>query len=220
MTSQYVNGFKTTTLASIPANDLKVSTHSLLNFLLPTKNNTKLRAIRAFITLRKQVDSMGDDPGQGNGPSWPINYITTDFPSCISWFNRISHDQQYFDPVIIRKQSQRIQSFPRDIMDSTRVGEIRINARLLQNISSMWLLRVKYFGTVRNDTHGLVIVKMNMDNSGNRFDELLHMNTDVCPHADNLRDAVVNEECVQFIDITNSSAQYICIRPFAFNTMA
>ena len=51
VTSQYVNGFKTTTLASIPANDLKVSTHSLLNFSLPTKNNTKLRAIRAFIML-------------------------------------------------------------------------------------------------------------------------------------------------------------------------
>ena len=51
VTSQYVNGFKTATLASIPANDLKVSTHSLLNFSLPTKNNTKLRAIRAFITL-------------------------------------------------------------------------------------------------------------------------------------------------------------------------
>ena len=32
VTSQYVNGFKTATLASIPANDLKVSTHSLLNF--------------------------------------------------------------------------------------------------------------------------------------------------------------------------------------------
>ena len=51
VTSQYVNGFKTATLASIPANDLKVSTHSLINFSLPTKNNTKLRAIRAFITL-------------------------------------------------------------------------------------------------------------------------------------------------------------------------
>ena len=51
VTSQYINGFKTATLASIPANDLKVSMHSLLNFSLPTKNNTKLRAIRAFITL-------------------------------------------------------------------------------------------------------------------------------------------------------------------------
>ena len=51
VTSQYVNGFKTTTFASIPANDLKVSTHSLINFSLPTKNNIKLRAIRAFITL-------------------------------------------------------------------------------------------------------------------------------------------------------------------------
>ena len=51
VTSQYVNGFKTTTLASIPATDLKVSTHSLLNFSLPTKNNTKLRAIRVFIML-------------------------------------------------------------------------------------------------------------------------------------------------------------------------
>ena len=104
-------------------------------------------------------------------------------------------------------------------MDSTRVGEIRINARLLQNISSMWLLRVKYFGMVRNDTHRLVIVKTNIffiDNSGNRLDELLHMNTDICPHADNLRDAVVNEECVQFIDITNSPAQYICVHPFCF----
>ena len=104
-------------------------------------------------------------------------------------------------------------------MDSTKVGEIRINAQLLQNISSMWLLRVKYFGTVRNDTHGLVIVKTNVffiDNSGSRFDELLNMNTDVCPHADNLRDAVVNKECVQFIDITNSPAQYICVRPFCF----
>ena len=44
VTSQYVNGFKTATLASIPANDLKVSTHSLLNFSLPMRNNTKLRA--------------------------------------------------------------------------------------------------------------------------------------------------------------------------------
>ena len=219
VTSQYVNGFKTATLASIPANDLKVSTHSLINFSLPTKNNTKLRAIRAFITLRKHADSTGDDPGQGDGDSRPINYITTDFPSCISSFNCTSHDQQYFDLVVIRKQSQQIQSFPRDIMDSTRVGEIRINARLLQNISSMWLLRVKYFGTVRNDTHGLVIVKTNVffiDNRGNRFDELLHMNTDVSPHPDKLQDAVVNEECVQFIDITNSPAQYICVRPFCF----
>ena len=51
VTSQYVNGFKTATLASIPTNDLKVSTHSLLNFSLPMKNNTKPRAIRVFITL-------------------------------------------------------------------------------------------------------------------------------------------------------------------------
>ena len=209
VTSQYVNSFKTATLASIPANDLKVSTHSLLNFSLPTKNNTKLRAIRAFIMLRKHTDSTGNDPAQGNGDSRPINYITTDFRSCISSFNCTSHDQQYFDLVVIQKQSQQIQSFPCDIVDSTRVGEVRINARLLQNISSMWLLRVKYFGTVCNDTHGLVIVKTNVffiDNSGNRFDKLLHMNTDVCHHADNLRDAVVNEECMQFIDITNSPA--------------
>ena len=51
VTFQYVNGFKIATLASIPANDLNVSTHSLLNFSLPTKNNTKVRAIRAFIML-------------------------------------------------------------------------------------------------------------------------------------------------------------------------
>ena len=104
-------------------------------------------------------------------------------------------------------------------MDSTRVGEIRINAGLLQNISSVWLLRVKYFGTARNDAHRLVIVKMNVffiDNSGNRFDELLHMNMNIHPHIDNLRDAIINEECMQFIDITNSPAQYICIRPFCF----
>ena len=128
---------------------------------------------------------MGNEPGQGDSDSRPINYITTDFPSCISSFNCTSHDQQYFDLVVIRKHSQQIQSFPRDIMDSTRVGEIRINARLLQNISSVWLLRVKYFGTVRNDAHGLVIVKMNVffiDNSGNRFDELLHTNTVKRPH--------------------------------------
>ena len=83
----------------------------------------------------------------------------------------------------------------------------------------MWLLRVKYFGTVRNDAHGLVMVKMNVffiDNSGNRFDELLHTNTVIRPHIDNLRDAVVNEECVQFIDITNSPAQYISVCPFCF----
>ena len=83
----------------------------------------------------------------------------------------------------------------------------------------MWLLRVKYFGTVRNDAHGLVIVKMNVffiDSSGNRFDELLHMNMVTCPHTDNLQDAVVNEECVQFINITNSPAQYICVCPFCF----
>ena len=189
MTSQYINGLKTATLASIPANDLKVSTHSLLNFLLPTKNNTKLRAIGAFITLRKHADSTGNEPGQGNSDSQPINYITTDFPSCISSFNCTSHDQQYFDLVVIRKHSQQIQSFPRDIVDSTRVGEIRINARLLQNISSVRLLRVKYFGTVRNDAHRLVIVKMNVffiDNSSNRFDELLHTNTVIRPHIDNL----------------------------------
>ena len=72
---------------------------------------------------------------------------------------------------------------------------------------------------VRNDAHGLVIVKMNVffiDSSGNRFDELLHMNTVTRPHTDNLRDAVVNEEFVQFIDITNSPAQYICVHPFCF----
>ena len=184
VTSQYVNSFKTATLASIPANDLKVSTHSLLNFSLPTKNNTKLRAIRAFITLRKHADSTGNEPGQGDSDSRPINYITTDFPSCISSFNCTSHDQQYFDLVVIRKHSQQVQSFPRDIVDSTRVGEIRINARLLQNISSVWLLRVKYFGMARNDAHGLVIVKTNVffiDNSGNRFDELLHTNTVIRP---------------------------------------
>ena len=67
VTSQYVNGFKTATLALIPANDLKVSTHSLLNFSLP--NNTKLRVIRAFITLRKHADSTGNKLGQGDGNS-------------------------------------------------------------------------------------------------------------------------------------------------------
>ena len=189
----------------------------LLNFSLP--NNTKLRAIRAFITLRKHTDSTGYKVGQGDGDSRPINYITTDFPSCISSFKCTSQDQQYFDLVVIRKHSQQIKSFPRDILDSTRVGEIRINALLLQNISSLWLLRVKYFGMVHNDTHGLAIVKTNVffiDSSGKRFDKLLHMNTVTRPHTDNLQDAVVNEECVQFIDITNSPAQYICVRPFCF----
>ena len=64
-----------------------------------------------------------------------------------------------------------------------------------------------------------MIVKGNVffiDNSGNRFDELLHMNTNIRPHTDNLRDAIINEECMQFINITNSPAQYICIRPFCF----
>ena len=127
VTSQYVNGFKTATLASIPANDLKVSV-GILNFSLPTKNNTKLRAIRAFIMLQKHADSTGNEHGQGDNDSRPINYITTDFPSCISTFNCTSHDQQYFALVIIRKHLQQIQSFPHDIVDSTRVGEIRINA--------------------------------------------------------------------------------------------
>ena len=74
-------------------------------------------------------------------------------------------------------------------MNGTRVGEIRINARLLQNISGVWLLRVKYFGTTCNDAYGLVIVKMNVffiDSSDNRFDKLLHMNMDIRPHIDNL----------------------------------
>ena len=101
VTSQYINGFKTATLASIPTNDLKVSTHSLLNFSLPTKNNTKLRAIRVFITLQKHANSTGNEPGQGNSDSREINYITTDFPSCISSFNCTSHNQQYFDLVVI-----------------------------------------------------------------------------------------------------------------------
>ena len=172
-----------------------------------------------FITLRKHADLTGNEPGQGDSNSRPTKYITTDFPGCISSFNCTSHDEQYFDLVIIRKHSQQIKSFPRDIVDSTRVGEIRINARLLQNISSMWLLRVKYFGTARNDGYGLVIVKTNLffiDNSSNRFDELLHMNMVIRPHIDNLRDAIINEECMQFIDITNSPAQYICVRPFCF----
>ena len=80
-------------------------------------------------------------------------------------------------------------------------------------------MRIKYFGTARNDGQGLVIVKTNVffiDSSSNRFDELLHTNTVIHPHIDNLRDAVVNEECMQFIDITNSPAQYICVRPFCF----
>ena len=78
--------------------------------------------------LRKHANSTGNEPGQGDSDSRPINYITTDFPSCISSFDCTSCDQQYFDLVIIRKHSQQIKSFPRDIVDSTRVGEIRINA--------------------------------------------------------------------------------------------
>ena len=69
VTTQYVNGFKTATLASIPAKDLKVSTHSLLNFSLPTRNNTKLRAIRAFIMLQKHANSTGNELRQGDGDS-------------------------------------------------------------------------------------------------------------------------------------------------------
>ena len=78
--------------------------------------------------LRKHADSTGNELGQSDRDSRPINYITTDFPSCISSFNCTSHDQQYFDLVVIRKHSQQIKSFPHDIMDSTRVGEKRINA--------------------------------------------------------------------------------------------
>ena len=83
----------------------------------------------------------------------------------------------------------------------------------------MWLLRVKYFGTARNDAHGVVIVKTNVffiNSSDNRFDELLHTNTGIRPHINHLQDAIINEECMQFIDITNSPAQCICIHPFCF----
>ena len=64
VTSQYINGFKMATLASISANDTNTSIHQLNNFNLRTP---QLKLIRSFLMLKKHIDSPGSEHHQEGG---------------------------------------------------------------------------------------------------------------------------------------------------------
>ena len=148
VTSQYDNGYKTMTLA-----ELAVSPSYVAGIL--EKPQTWM-SLKFFYTLSKHVDIQTCQHFPDVDGAATLNFYPMMYPDRISSFHCNSDDAiRLFDFVVTKKQSSfsssamsspnNVLSYPNDMTDNTRVGELRIDIDQLKLIANQWLLECNLY---------------------------------------------------------------------------
>ena len=227
VTSQYINGFKTATLAEISTNIDNIAIHTILF----TKKNQEQNNIKAHFTLAPHQDAAKSStihyPDDRSSPE--LEFYPHVYPARLTSFQCGSEDLSLFDFVVIKRISSSSTSSmttttlsapPTDKTDSGRVSEIRIDVNRLRSIATLWWLKLKYFGTTK---HELTIIKANMrilDSSNTQLETVTIRNHTFKRYSFNLQHAIVNQSIPlnRPLDLSNyPTADTIAIRNYCFS---
>ena len=122
VTSQYINGFKMASLASLSTSNNNIAIHSINP--IKTQNNTSV--IKANFTLAPHEDA---DPNtihpDDSSATDHLEYYSNILPSTLTSFQCNSQYKDVFDFVVLKMDQQNvIQAFPSNTTDKGRVGEL------------------------------------------------------------------------------------------------
>ena len=197
VTSQYINGFKTATLAEISTNIDNIAIHTI-SF---TKKNQEQNNIKAHFTLAPHQDTTKSStihyPDDRSSPE--LEFCPHVYPARLTSFQCGSEDLSLFDFVMIKCISSSstmmtiLSALPMDKTDSGQVSGIRIDVNRLRSIATLWWLKLKYFGTTK---HELTIIKANMrilDSSNTQLETVIIRNHTFKRYSFNLQHAIVNQ---------------------------
>ena len=163
VTSQYMNGFKTATLAEISTNNNFIAIHliSATNTFIPS-------LIKAHFTLTKHQDNTTLTHLPDNTSLTEFEYFPTTYPDVLTSFQCSSEHAHIFDFVVIKMNASNVmQTDPTNTAKPSCIGELRIGLESLKALSNLWYVKLKYFSHAKkgyplphNDT--LVILKTNI----------------------------------------------------------
>ena len=129
VTSQYINGFKMVTLASLSSSNNNIAIHSINP--IKTQNNTSV--IKANFTLPLHQDADPSTIHQDDSSATDhLEYYSNILPSSLTSFQCDSQYKDVFDFVVLKMNQQNIQAFPSNTTDNKRVGELRVNVEPLK----------------------------------------------------------------------------------------
>ena len=141
VTSQYMNSFKTATLAEISTNNNFIAIHSVsaTNPFIPS-------SIKAHFRLTKHQDNTTLARLPKDTSLTELEYYPTTYPDALTSFQCSSEHTHIFDFVVIKMDASNVmQTDPTNTAKPGRIGELRIGLESLKTLSNLWYVKLKYF---------------------------------------------------------------------------
>ena len=134
VTSQYVNSFKTATLAEISTNNNFIAIHSV-----SATNPFILSSIKAHFTLTKHQDNTTLAHLPDNTSLTELEYYPTTYPDTLTSFQCSSEHAHIFDFVVIKMDasSNVMQTDLTNTAEPSHIGELRIGLESLKTLSNL-----------------------------------------------------------------------------------
>ena len=145
VTSQYMNNFKTATLAEISTNNNFIAIHSIsaMNPFIPS-------SIKAHFTLTKHQDNTTLARLPDDTSPTELEYYPTTYPDALTSFQCSSEHAHIFDFVVVKMNASNImQTDPTNTAEPGHIGELRIGLESLKTLSNLWYVKLKYFSDAK-----------------------------------------------------------------------
>ena len=221
VTSQYMNGFKTATLAEISTNNNFIAIHSI-----SATNTFILSLIKAYFTLTKHEDNTTLVRLPDDASPTELEYYPTTYPDALTSFQCSSEHTHIFDFVVVKMNASNImQMDPTNTAEPGRVGELRIGLESRKTLSNLWYIKLKYFSHAKrypllyNDT--LVILKTNIrliDSKSCQLDTVMMRNHRVRDNTVNMQHSLLHLLMSRPMDFSrHPTATQIAIRSYCFH---
>ena len=223
ITSQYMNGFKTATLAEISTNNNFIAIHSI-----SAMNPLILFLIKAHFTLTKHQDNTTLTHLPDDTSPTEFEYYPTTYPDTLTSFQCSSEYAHIFDFMVVKMNASNVmQTDPTNTAQPGRISELRIGLESLKTLSNLWYVKLKYFSHAKkkgdppphNDT--LVILKTNIrliDSKGHQLDTVMMRNHLVRDCTVNMQHSLLHLPMSRLMDFSrHPRATQITIRSYCFH---
>ena len=221
VTSQYMNGFKTATLAEISTNNNFIAIHSI-----SATNTFILSLIKAHFTLTKHQDNttltrLADDTSLTE-----LEYYPTTYPDALTSFQCSSEHAHIFDFVFIKMNASAImQTDPTNTAKPGCVGELRIGLESLKHYLTFGMSNSSTFHMRKRGplphNNTLVILKTNIrliDSKGHQLDTVMMRNHLVRDRTVNMQHSLVHLPMSRLMDFSrHPTATQITICSYCFH---
>ena len=152
--SQYMNGFKTATLAEISTNNNFIAIHSVSAI-----NPFILSLIKAHFILTKHQDNTTLTCLLDDTSPTELEYYPTTYQDVLTSFQCSSEHAHIFDFMVVKMDaaSNIMQTDPTNTAEPGHISELRIGLESLKTLSNLWYVKLKYFSHSKKWTPYLIM---------------------------------------------------------------